>query len=437
MTDTTHDTVSPFEAVGLTPPRRLLRTAASVGLVIVALGIALAMTRDRPEANASVGHNHVSPAAGTAPVSLDADGARRIGVTYAAVTAGPMSINIRSMGQVVWDETRATAIAPKVDGWIERLHVDFTGQMVRQGQPLLEIYSPMLVTAQEELLVAARLARDVAGGSEEARRNADEMLASSRRRLQYWDIPASVIEQVERSGQVSRTITLRAASSGVVVEKLVVAGQRIMAGETLYRLADLSRVWVDGQVFEHDLALVRPGQRASVEIEAYPGERWTGLVTYVYPTVDVTTRTARVRLELANHDRRLKPGMFATIHVTSGFTQDVLSVPRSAVLESGERSIVFVRKPDGILEPRQVVTGVSTDDLVEIRNGLAAGDTVVASATFLVDAESNLRSALGGMAGMPGMDTPAPRPTPPPDDHAGHGSGSADATRKSPLRRGE
>jgi Cu(I)/Ag(I) efflux system membrane fusion protein len=306
---------------------------------------------------------------------------------------------------VVWDETRTTAIAPKVDGWVERLHVDFTGQEVRQGQPLLDIYSPMLITAQEELLLAARLARDVANGTEDARRNADEMLASARRRLQYWDVPAADIERIERNGQASRTITLRATSRGVVVEKLVVSGQRIMAGETLYRLADLSRVWIDGQVFEHDLSLVRPGQRVEVEIQAYAGERRTGTVTYVYPTVDPATRTARIRVELANPNRRLKPGMFATVHLTSVVRDRVLSVPRSAVLATGERSIVFLRTATGTLEPRDVVTGATNADRIEIRGGLSAGDTVVASATFLVDAESNLKTALGSMAGLPGADT--------------------------------
>ncbi|HEX6316041.1 MAG TPA: efflux RND transporter periplasmic adaptor subunit [Gemmatimonadaceae bacterium] len=435
MTDTTPGSRSPFESGEPTPRRRILRSAVSAAVVLMAVVVAVLMTRDTPEATATAEHNHGASGAATmaTPVSLDAEQARRIGVTFAEATVGSMSASIRSLGEVVWDETRTTAIAPKVDGWVERLHVDFTGQDVRQGQPLLDIYSPMLVTAQEELLLAARLAREVANGTEEARRSADDMLASARRRLQYWDIPAADIERVERSGQVSRTLTLRATSRGVVVEKRVVAGQRIMPGETLYRLADLSRVWVDGQVFEHDLALVRTGQRVSVEIQAYPGERWSGAVTYVYPLVDPATRTAKVRVELANAGLRLKPGMFATVHLTSTGRDRVLSVPRSAVLATGERSIVFLRTPTGVLEPREVVTGAANDDRIEIRSGLVAGDTVVASATFLVDAESNLQSALGGMAGMPGMVAPGSKPVPgkaatidtsrkapPPDDHSKH-----------------
>lgn len=472
MTHMTLETQSPFETAPASKSRRLLLTWLSGAVVLLAAVVAFLMTRDTPVAIATAEHDHVSPSGGAAssPVVLDAEGARRIGVTFAEVTVGPMSASIRALGQVAWDETRTTAIAPKVDGWVERLHVDFTGQAVRQGQPLLDIYSPMLVTAQEELLLAARLARDVANGTEEARRNADEMLESARRRLSYWDIPAADIERVERTGQASRTLTLRATSRGIVVEKLVVSGQRIMAGETLYRLADLSRVWIDGQVFEHDLALVRTGQRVSVEIQAYAGERWNGTVTYVYPTVDPATRTARVRVELANPNLRLKPGMFATVHLTSTVRDRVLSVPRSAVLATGERSIVFLRTPAGMLEPRPVVTGVANDDRVEVRSGLAAGDTVVASATFLVDAESNLKAALGSMENMPGMDVPPSKPVsptaapskapgakkPPPEDHSkmpgmgttpgkapagtdhsGHVMPGADTLRKSPVRREE
>jgi RND family efflux transporter MFP subunit len=202
-------------------------------------------------------------------------------------------------------------------------------------------------------------------------------------------------------------------------------------------------------VFEHDLALLRRGQRVSVEIQAYPGERWSGSVTYVYPLVDAATRTARIRVELANPGQRLKPGMFATVHLSSALRQRVLSVPRSAVLATGQRSIVFLKAASGMLEPLDVVTGVANDDRVEVRSGLQAGDTVVASATFLVDAESNLKSALGNMAGMPGMDAPmakpvlpapkaaAPMKVPPAEAHSMHRMADTVTTRKDSLRREE
>ena len=446
---------SPFERSMPTRSRRALRITVSVAVIAVSAVAAFLLTRGESDATTTAGHGHVTASGDSAnPVSLDAQGARRIGVTFAAVTSGPMTTDVRSLGQVTYDETRATAIAPKVDGWVEKLHVNFTGQDVSMGEALLDIYSPMLVTAQEELLLAARLVRDVANGTDEARRGAEEMLASARRRLQYWDIPAADVERIERTGQATRTVTLRATSRGVVVEKFVLSGQRIMAGETLYRLADLRTVWVDGQVFEHDLALVRTGQRVSVEIQAYPGERWPGSVTYVYPLVDAATRTARIRVELANPGQRLKPGMFATVHLSSALRGRVLSVPRSAVLATGQRSIVFLKSASGALEPLEVVTGVANNDRVEIRSGLQAGDTVVASATFLIDAESNLKSALGNMAGMPGTDTPASRPVPakrdssgmkgdapkkvpPAEDHSMHGMADTVTTRQGSIRREE
>jgi len=438
---------SPFERSMPTRSGRVLRIAVSLAVVAAAVLAAVVMTRATPDASATADHYHAAAKADSAvPVVLTAEDARRIGVTFAAATIGAMTTDVTSLGQVTYDETRATAIAPKVDGWVEKLHVNFTGQEVREGEALLDIYSPMLVTAQEELLLAARLVRDVANGTDEARRGAEEMVASARRRLQYWDIPAADIERIERTGQAARTVTLRAMSRGVVVEKSVLSGQRIMAGETLYRLADLRTVWVDGQVFEHDLALVRTGQRVSVEIQAYPGERWPGSVTYVYPIVDAATRTARIRVALANPGQRLKPGMFATVHLTSALRERVLTVPRSAVLATGQRSIVFLKTASGTLEPLEVITGVANDDLIEIRSGLQAGDTVVASATFLIDAESNLKAALDNMAGMPGMDAPvakpvpkedAPKKVPPVEDHSTHGVADTVTTLPGSIRREE
>ena len=400
MTDIDQANGSPFEPGSPTGVRRVLRVAVPLSVIGLSTVAAFILTRDAPAA-AATDHKHAGASSSSAgPVSLDARAAQRIGVTFAEAGFEPMTISVRSVGQVTYDETRTTAIAPKIDGWVEKLHVNFAGQHVAQGEPLLDIYSPMLVTAQDELLLAAKLVREVTGGTEEARRSAEQMLLAARRRLDYWDVSAADIERIEHTGQVNRTLTLRARSRGVVVEKSVLSGQRIMAGETLFRLADLRSVWVDGQVFEHDLALVRAGQRVSLEIEAYQGERWTGQVTYVYPVVDADTRTARIRIELANPGLRLKPGMFATVHLTSTQRSSVLSVPRSAVLATGQRSIVFLRTASGWLEPRGVVTGVVSDERIEIRSGLQAGDAVVASATFLIDAESNLKSALGGMAGM-------------------------------------
>ncbi|MDA1080753.1 MAG: efflux RND transporter periplasmic adaptor subunit [Gemmatimonadetes bacterium] len=349
-------------------------------------------------------------------VMLTDDGARRIGITYATVTQGSFAREIRTVGQVKYDETRVTTIAPKIDGWVEQLFVDFTGRAVQAGEPLLSVYAPMLVAAQEELLLATRLVADVKDGSPDARRGADELAASARRRLTYWDIPEADIARIERTGVVERTLTLRAGTQGVVVEKAVFQGQRIMPGDALFKIADLSVVWVEGEVFEQDLRAMRLGLSVTAEIDAFPGESWRGRISYIYPTVNADTRTARVRIELANPRLRLMPGMYATLRLNSEARQGVLTVPRSAVLTTGERSIVFVKRPDAMLEPHLVVLGAANDGRIEIIRGVKAGDVVVASGTFLVDSESNLNTLMGGMGSMPGMDMSAPVGAKPPQE---------------------
>lgn len=401
---------------------RTLRWTLYLGIPVAAIIAVYFATRGSGNSAATAGHDHGAVVEGDSAqsVMLSRDEERRIGVTYAVATAGSLSKEIRTVGQVTFDETRVKLIAPKIDGWVERLYVDVTGQAVRAGAPLLAIYSPMLVSAQEELLLAKRLEGDVAGASDDARASASELLSSARRRFGYWDIPAADVARIESTGQVQRTLTLRAPVSGFVIEKSVLQGQRIMAGETLYKIADLRIVWVEGEVFEQDLSSVRLGQRVTAELQALPGQELSGRITYIYPTLNPETRTARVRVELPNPGLRLKPGMYATFRLTGSARPNAITVPRSAVLATGERSLVFVRRADGMLEPREVVVGIGNDTRVEILRGLAAGETVVASATFLVDAESNLGTVMGGMGDMPGMDLTAPSktasPPPPPKE---------------------
>ena len=419
--------------------RRALRWAAIVGAPLLAIGLAWWTTRDGETESATGGHDHAAMTAGgdsARTVNLAAADQRRIGVTFAPATLGPLGREVRTVAQVTVDETRVRTIATKIDGWVERLHVDFTGQFVQRGAPLLAIYSPMVVTAQEELLLAHRLRGEVAAGSAETRDGAADLVTSARRRLAWWDVPADEIARIERTGQAQRTVTLRAPAGGFVLEKNVTAGQRIMAGEALYRVADLSTVWVEGEVYEQDLRSIAVGRRVTAEFDALPGERRTGHVAYVYPTLNAETRTARVRVALPNPGLRLKPGMYATLLLESGVRGASLSVPRGAVLATGERQLVFVKGAGGQLEPRQVRTGASSDERIEILSGLAIGDTVVASATFLIDAESNLGTAMGGMGDMPGMEITTPpttgrdtsrarapiaRPASPPAQHDGHG----------------
>ena len=383
----------------------LLVLAAAAGLVAV-------FTRGRSAPAATTGgHDHGAMSGGgdtLREVRLPAADARRIGVTFAAVTRAPLAQPVRAVAEVTYDETKLTTVALKVDGWVERLHVNFTGQTVRRGTPLLDLYSPMLVTAQQELVLAASLARDVSAGTADAREGADRLVESARRRLRLWDVPPEAIARVERTGEPSRTVTFRAPATGVVLEKLVQQGQQIMAGDPVLRIADLSTVWVEGEVFERDLASVRVGEVATVDFQALPGVSRRGRIAYLYPTLDPATRTARVRVELANPDRTLKPGMYATLRFRPA-ADSALTVPRSAVLVTGERALAFLKRPDGAYEPRQVVLGRTTEDRLEILRGLEAGDSVVASGTFLVDAESNLGTIMGGMGDMPGIDIRPPR----------------------------
>jgi Cu(I)/Ag(I) efflux system membrane fusion protein len=326
-------------------------------------------------------------------VMLDADAERRIGITYATAERKPFRRVVMTVGNVTWDETRLVNVNAKIEGWVEHLYLDFTGAAVTRGQPLLAVYSPMLVSAQEELLLARRLVQSAAEGGRAAQ-NANDLLDSARRRLRYWDIPEDEIARIEREGTPQRTLTLRAPASGIVVEKMVVQGMRIMPGMDLYRIADLSRVWIEGEVFEKDLSLVKLRQHARVSFDAYAGQEFDGEVTYVYPTVSADSRTGRVRIELSNPGLRLKPGMYARVALSAGDAGDALVIPRSAVHYTGERTMVFVRDADGMLVPREITVGLAAGDEIEVLAGLAEGTVVVSSANFLIDAESNMGSSV-------------------------------------------
>jgi Cu(I)/Ag(I) efflux system membrane fusion protein len=337
-----------------------------------------------------------------APVQLSTEQARAIGVTFTVVQRGPLTRLVRTVGQVVPAEPNLADITTKIDGFVERLFVDATGIAVRRGQPLLTLYSPMLVAAQEELLAAKRLAAAVDSTDVEAWRNAQTLLDASRRRLSYWDISADQIARLERTGEVTKTLTLNASLDGIVLEKMVVAGQSVMAGMKLYRIADLSTVWIEGAVFEQDLGFVRVGAPVRAELAAYSGRTFEGRVSFVWPTVDEASRTARVRVAFANPGGVIRPGMYATLFLESVIGRDVLSVPAEAIVMTGERNLAFVVGQSGALEPREVVLGARAGDRFQVLEGLAAGERIVASANFLVDAESRLGT--GAAPTMPGMD---------------------------------
>lgn len=403
--------------------KQIVVSIAIVALAGAAVGVYAITSDDQAAGNGGGGHNHgaASGAAVAAPVRLTPELAQRIGITYATAEAGPMISVVRTVGDVAYDETRLVSVNPKIEGWVEQLYVDFTGAPVAKGQPLMAIYSPMLVSAQEELILARRLLDD-AGESEAATTNARELLEAARRRLSYWDISAAEIARIERTRTPQKTVLLRAPASGVVVEKAVYQGQRIMPGMELYRIADLSTVWLEGEVFERDLGLIRVGSQARLTFEAYPGETFTGSVAYVSPTMTTESRTGRIRIELRNPGLRFKPGMYANMEFQVSVHRDGIHIPRSAILQTGERTIVFVRAADGTLTPRQVTAGTATTEHIEIISGLAAGEVVVASANFLVDAESNMSAAFDAMAPAATSVPPATSPAtqPPADPHAAH-----------------
>lgn len=373
----------------------------AAAMVLGAAGITFGLTRgDGPAAESAAGHDHAAMTAGAEgrPVRLSNEMERRIGVTYATAVETSLDLRVRAVGTVTYDERRLVSLNPKIEGWVEQLFVDYTGAEVRRGQPMLSIYSPAMVAAQEELLLARQLVDRTSGAPESrAADNAHSLLEAARRRLAYWDVSAEEIRRVEESGVPQKGLVLRAPASGIVVEKHAQAGARIMPGIPLYHIADLSSVWIEAEVFEKDLSLVQEGQTASVSLEAYPGEVFTGRVTYVYPTVSLEARTGRVRLEIPNPGGRLKPGMFANVRLDAPPTALAVTVPRTAVLNTGERSVVFVRTESGGLVPRDVRPGLGSGARVQILDGLAAGETVVSSAAFLIDAESSLGAAMQSM----------------------------------------
>jgi Cu(I)/Ag(I) efflux system membrane fusion protein len=342
------------------------------------------------------------PTSGREPVHLSAAQARAIGVTYTVVERGAVVRSVRTVGQIVPAESRLADVTTKIDGFVESLFVDATGMPVRQGQPLLLLYSPMLVAAQEELLTAKRLAASVDSGDGDAWRNAQTLLDAARRRLIYWDISPDQIDRLERTGAVTKTLALRAPMDGVVLEKMVVTGQAVMPGMKLYRLANLSSVWIEGDVFEQDLALIRVGAAARVEIAAYSGRKFSGRVSFVWPVVDPQSRAGRVRVVLSNPGGALKPGMYGTLLFDARLSAAALSVPAEAVVMTGERNLVFVVGSDGALTPREVTLGVRAGERFQILAGVTEGERLVASANFLVDAESRLEAGKGVPA-MPGM----------------------------------
>ena len=321
---------------------------------------------------------------------------QRLGVRTEPAVMHEMMRTVRAVGTVQVDERRLFIVNTKFEGWIEKLHVNATGQTVRRGEPLMEIYAPELVVAQQEYLLAWRSQQEMAGAGAEIQASARQLAGAALQRLRNWDISDDQIKRLQREGKFARTLTLRAPTDGIVLEKMAIQGMKFAAGEPLYKIADLSSVWLIADVFEQDLALVREGQNVKVTVEPYRDGSFTGKVAFVYPTVSRDTRTVKVRIEIANPDLALKTGMYASVELMAPLGGDAprLAVPESAVLNSGTRQVVLVDRGEGRYEPREVKLGRFGDGYYEILSGLKADEKVVVGANFLIDAESNLRSAL-------------------------------------------
>jgi RND family efflux transporter MFP subunit len=346
-----------------------------------------------------------------------------IGVKYEQVEVGGGSRSIRAVGKVAIDETRIGHVHTKVEGWIDKVFVDFTGKLVEKGQPLLTIYSPDMLASQRELLLAAKaktIMQDSAlpSGFDQS----ESLLQATRRRLELWDLSEAQINQVLKTGEPIKNITLYSPMTGYVTDRKAFPQAKVMPDTDLYTIADLSHVWIMADVFEYEAPNIRLGQTARVSLQAIPGRVFNARIDFLQPEVDPMTRTLKVRLNMNNPGVMLKPDMYADIDFLVNIPSR-LTVPANAVLNAGERKTVFVDRGNGYFEPRQVKTGEREGDRIQILSGLSGGERVVTSGNFLIDSESQMKAAasgMGGMAGMPGMtngpakpETPANKPKAP------------------------
>ncbi|MFN8063458.1 MAG: efflux RND transporter periplasmic adaptor subunit [Vicinamibacterales bacterium] len=394
-------------------------------------------TAEKPGLNPETG-NTLEPVFASDPASTPAGVIRvsperqqMIGVKFVTAEVGGGTRIIRTVGKVSADETRVGHVHTRIEGWLEKVFVDFTGAVVKAGQPMLTIYSPEMLASQQELLLAAR-ARElmVKNPLASAAQQGDSLFAAARRRLQLWDLSEDQIDQVLRTGQPIRSITVPAPMSGVVTERNAFPNQKVTPDSDLYTITDLSHVWIVADVFESDIADIRTGDPALVTFANSAAPPIQARVNYIQPQVDPTTRTLQVRLDAGNPSLRMKPDMFVNVEFkASAATQ--LTVPSDAVLDTGDRQTVFVDRGEGYLEPRQVTVGERLGERVTITSGLTPGERIVAAGTFLIDSESQLKAAASGLGvpaahdSHPGARDPSAQPRVPssqsPTTHQGHG----------------
>ncbi len=331
-------------------------------------------------------------------VTIDPVTVQNMGVRTATVTRRTISRVISTVGRVDYDEQHLYRLHPKIEGWIEKLWIDTTGEPVKKGDILLSIYSPQLVSTQQEYLLALKNLQTLeASPFADVRRGAEELLATSLERLRLLDVPEHQIEELRQTGKVKKELHIHAPASGIVTHVGVRDGQYVTPRDELYSIADLSKVWVLVDIYEEELPWVRVGDEAVMTVLAAPGREFHGRLTYIYPYAETKTRTIKARLEFDNPDMLLKPGMFADVKIQASARKDIVAVPSEAIVRSGTQEKVFVVRAPGKFEPRPVTIGVSSGGWTEIRDGVSPGEKVVVSAQFLIDSESKLREAVTKM----------------------------------------
>jgi len=413
-TPTVQDGVSPTAAAVLAPaaqPRKLLYYRNPMGLPDTSpvpkkdpMGmdyIAVYEGEDETGNSSKVG------VAGAGQIRISTEKIQKLGVRTEAARMRALGRTVRAAGRVEPDERRVFVIAPKFEGYVERLHVNVTGQFVGRGQVLFDAYSPELVAAQREYVIATQGMKAMNEAGEEAQGGMRQLADASLTRLRNWDLSPDQVANLMKSGQPQRSISFPSPVAGVVTEKKAFQGMRFMPGEMLYQVTDLSAVWVIADLPEQDIGLVKTGAIATVTTTAYPNEVFHGRITYIYPTLKADTRSVPVRVELSNPGHRLKPAMFAQVVLAAGSAAPVLTVPDSAVIDTGTRRIVLVQVQEGRFEPREVELGGRGEAFIEVIKGIAAGEQVVVAANFLIDAESNLKAAVGSLSGHAGHGSPA------------------------------
>jgi Cu(I)/Ag(I) efflux system membrane fusion protein len=353
-----------------------------------------------PDAALHAGHN--SPGG---EITVPPDKQQLVGIRTIVVEVRPLAKRLRTVGIVTYDETKIAQVFTKVDGWIDRLFVNSTGALVKKNQPLFTLYSPDLVATQDEYLLALQVKERMASSSlPEIRTGSMSLLEAARHRLSLWDISDEQIDDLQKTRQAKKTLTIFSPISGFVTKKDAFQGMKVMPDKELYTIADLSTVWVNADIYESDLSQIRIGQRANIQLSYFPGRLFNGKVAWISPVLDEKTRTAKARLEFPNPEFTLKPEMYTNVEITIDAGKK-LAVPDEAVLDSGLRKIVFLDKGDGRFAPAEVKLGGKYDGFYEVLDGLSAGEKILASAGFLLDSESRLSEAMGAMAGMDMGDT--------------------------------